>query len=144
MRKTFKIFGCFIIFLIVILSIAFGIVYFQVSEETAKRIDKGEINRIIFAESPVYYDEGETVIGVFFEETHRKYIQYQDIPSDFVKALIASEDSSYFSHPGFDAKAVFRAFFANMKARRVVQGGSTITQQTAKNIFKRERRSYKA
>ncbi|MFC1579593.1 transglycosylase domain-containing protein [Thermodesulfobacteriota bacterium] len=118
--------------------------YYQVSQDTALRIDRGAIENIIFSESPVYYDDGKSVLGVFFEKTHRKYIQFKDIPPSFIKALIAAEDRNYYQHPGFDIKAVIRAFIANIKARRVIQGGSTLTQQTAKNIFKREKRSYQA
>lgn len=121
-----------------------GSVYYQVSKEADSRIARGAIEKIIFSESPVYYEDGETPIGVFFEKTHRRYIEYERIPKAFIKAIIAAEDHGFFDHPGFDLKAIVRAFLVNLKAGRVVQGGSTISQQTAKNIFKRERRSYKA
>jgi len=119
-----------------------GYFYYEVSQEANERIERGAIDRVIASESPVYYADGRTPIGVFFETTHSKYLPYDDIPKVFVKALIASEDSDFFKHMGFDIVAVARAFIANMRAGRVVQGGSTITQQTAKNIFKREKRSY--
>ncbi|MBW1942905.1 MAG: transglycosylase domain-containing protein [Deltaproteobacteria bacterium] len=126
------------------LALYLSFLYYQVSQDAAIRIDRGAIENIIFSESPVYYDDGKSILGVFFEKTHRKYIQFKDIPPSFIKALIAAEDRNYYQHPGFDIKAVIRAFIANIKARRVIQGGSTLTQQTAKNIFKRERRSYQA
>jgi penicillin-binding protein 1A len=119
-----------------------GYFYYTVSREAKMQIDRGAIDRVIASESPVYYADGMTPIGVFFETTHSKYIPYEEMPKVFVKALIASEDSEFFEHMGFDITAVVRAFIANLKAGRVVQGGSTITQQTAKNIFKREKRSY--
>jgi penicillin-binding protein 1A len=141
-RKKFKIFiysvGSLFLFLILFLFV----LYAQVSRDASTRIERGVIDNIIFSESPVYYDDRETAIGVFFEKTHRKYIQYENIPKMFVKAIIAAEDRNYFSHSGFDIKAMTRAMIANLKAGRVVQGGSTITQQTAKNIFKRQKRSY--
>ena len=121
-----------------------GYFYYQVSEETVLSIEKGAIDRVIASESPVYYEDGHTPIGVFFEKTHSKYIAYQEIPKVFVKALIASEDRNFFQHFGFDPKALFRAFIANIRNGRIVQGGSTITQQAAKNIFTREKRSYEA
>ena len=98
---------------------------------------------MINSESPVYYSDGQTPIGVFFEKTHSKYINYNDIPKTFIKALVAAEDKNFFHHWGFDPKAIARAFVANFKSGRVVQGGSTLTQQTAKNVFKREKRSYR-
>jgi penicillin-binding protein 1A len=118
--------------------------YQEVATEAADRIERGFIEGIIFSESPVYYDDGKSIVGVFFDKTHRKYIEYKDIPPAFIKALIATEDRSYFTNPGFDVKAIIRALIANFRAGRVIQGGSTITQQTAKNIFRREKRSYKA
>ncbi len=121
-----------------------GYLYYKVSREAATRIQRGAIDRIIASESPVYYDDNRTPIGVFFEKVHRKYIEYKDIPRAFIKALIASEDRNFFSHWGFDPKAILRALITNIKEGEVVQGGSTLTQQTAKNIFKREKRSYRA
>ncbi len=116
--------------------------YYSVTLEAAERIERGVIDSILASESPVYYDDGKTPIGVFFEKTHRKYIRYEEIPKIFIKAIVAAEDRSFFEHHGVDLKAVARAMISNIKAGKVVQGGSTITQQTAKNIFKREKRSY--
>ncbi len=121
-----------------------GYFYYTVSRDAETRIRRGAIDRIISSESPVYYDDGKTPIGVFFEKTHRKYIPYREIPADFVNALVAAEDRNFFHHHGFDFKAILRAFIANLRAGKVVQGGSTLTQQTAKNIFRREKRSYRA
>ncbi len=142
-RKT-KIFILLACLLFVIPSCLLGYVYYIVTKEASQRIQKGAIDRIIASESPVYYDDGITPIGVFFEKTHRKYIHYRDIPKIFIKALIAAEDRDFFHHIGFDLKAIIRALIVNIKAGKVVQGGSTITQQTAKNIFKREKKSYLA
>ncbi len=121
-----------------------GYNYYEITKETSQRIKRGAIEGVINSESPVYYSDGETPIGVFFEKTHSKYIQYDHIPKIFIKALIAAEDKNFFHHWGFDPKSVVRAFIANFRSGRVVQGGSTLTQQTAKNIFKREKRSYRA
>jgi penicillin-binding protein 1A len=119
-------------------------VYVQLSRETEERIRRGAIQSVISSESPVFYDDGETVMGVFFERIHRRYIRYPNIPAQFVKALVAAEDKNFFIHPGFDIRAIARAMITNLRQRRIIQGGSTITQQTAKNVFQRERRSYKA
>ena len=121
-----------------------GYTYYEITKETSERISRGAIDRVINSESPVYYSDGQTPIGVFFEKTHSKYIDYDDIPKIFIKALIAAEDKNFFHHWGFDPKSIIRAFVANVKSGRVVQGGSTLTQQTAKNVFQRERRSYQA
>jgi penicillin-binding protein 1A len=56
-------------------------------------------------------------------------------PAHVVEALVAIEDKRFYHHPGFDVIALARAAQLNMKAGHVVQGGSTLTQQLAKNIF---------
>jgi len=122
----------------------FGYVFLDVTKDAASRIQRGAIDRIIASESPVYYDDEKTPIGVFFKQTHRKFIQYHEIPKVFIKALIAAEDGNFFNHVGVDFKSILRAFIVNIKSGKVIQGGSTISQQTAKNIFKREKRSYRA
>lgn len=143
-KKFFRIFLLLILvgFFSAVGFLAF--VYHSVSQEAATRIQRGVIDKIIFSESPVYYDDGKSVIGVFFDKTHRQYIRYDDIPPYFVKALVASEDKNFFRHPGFDIKAILRAMIVNIRAGGVVQGGSTLSQQTAKNVFERQRRSLKA
>ncbi len=143
-KKKSHLFMLLFCLLILVPFCFFAFFYYTVTRDAATRIERGAVDRIIASESPVFYDDGLTPIGVFFEKTHRKYIRYQGIPKYFIKALISAEDRNFFKHPGFDLKAIFRAFLANIKAGKVVQGGSTLTQQTAKNIFKREKRSYKA
>ena len=143
-KKILTIALCFILLSVITVTGIFTVLYVQVSRETKERIQRGVIESIIFSESPVYYDDGESVMGVFFEKTHRRYIQYKDIPPQFIKAIVAAEDKGFFTHPGFDIKSIARAMLKNLREGRIAQGGSTITQQTAKNIFKREKRSYKA
>lgn len=108
------------------------------------KIGRENIHRILAMESPVYYRDGERRVGVFFEQAHRQYVHFSQIPEDFIHAIVAAEDSSFFNHHGIDFTGVGRAALANIKARRVVQGGSTITQQTAKNLFERRDRSLAA
>jgi len=115
--------------------------YYFILLNPGDEISKENIQRIFAVESPVYYDDGRSVLGVFFQEEHRTYVPYDRIPRFFVLALLAAEDKNFFSHPGFDPGGILRALVLNLKAGRVVQGGSTITQQTAKNLFKRQRRS---
>lgn len=121
-----------------------GAYYYFILLNPGQEISRENIQRIFALESPVYYDDGKSVLGVFFQEEHRTYVPYDRIPRFFVLALLAAEDKNFFSHPGFDPGGILRALFLNIRAGRVVQGGSTITQQTAKNLFKRQRRSFYA
>ncbi len=121
-----------------------GGVYYLVVKVPCPEMDEAYIESILGRESPVYYRDGRNKIGVLFQEIHRQYLYYDQIPKSFVNAIVASEDDQFFTHFGIDIPGIARAMVANYRAGRVVQGGSTITQQTAKNLFKRESRSYKA
>lgn len=118
--------------------------YYLVAMAPCPEIEEAAINEILGRESPVYYRDGQAKIGVLFEGIHRQYLKYEELPQNFINALIASEDDGYFSHFGVDIPGILRAMLVNLRAGRVVQGGSTITQQTAKNLFKRESRSIEA
>ena len=142
MKNIFKIFIYAITSIAVLALIFLTGICLQVYHEAKAEIDRGAIDNILFSESPVYYDDQVTPIGVYFEKIHSKYIHYNDIPKLYIKALIASEDGDFFTHPGFDIKAIIRATIANLKAGGIVQGGSTISQQTAQNVFRREKRGY--
>jgi len=68
-------------------------------------------------------------------------IPLEEIPPHLVKAVLATEDIRFFQHFGVDVVGTFRAMIANAKAQNVVQGGSTLTQQLAKNLFLSPERS---
>src|SRR5271165_3084290 len=72
---------------------------------------------------------------------HDDAIPFEDLPDYFVKAVIATEDRRFFSHFGIDVIGTLRALTVNAKAEGVVQGGSSITQQLAKNLFLTNERS---
>ncbi len=121
-----------------------GVLYSLVVLDPGDEIKPDNINKILGKESPVFYSDGITRLGVFFDQAHRQYVPYEQIPVNFINALVASEDNRFFSHFGFDIIGILRATIKNVQARKIVQGGSTLTQQTAKNLFKRKNRSLKA
>jgi membrane peptidoglycan carboxypeptidase len=116
----------------------------HVVAEPGAHLDRDAILDVIAQESPVLYRDGETRIGVFFAREHRDYVPYERIPKAWVQAIVAAEDQRFWDHPGFDAKGIARAMKANVEAGRVVAGGSTLTQQTAKNLFYRPDRSLRS
>ena len=65
----------------------------------------------------------------------RIMLPLEDIPLALKQASLAVEDSNFYYHFGIDPKAIFRAFITNLKAGRVVEGASTITQQLSKTLF---------
>lgn len=115
-----------------------------VVEDPGPEFTREAILRIIAQESPVYYRDGASRIGVFFDLEHRKYVPYAEIPQDFIHAIVSAEDAEFFDHHGVSVKHLVRATGQNVKAGRVVAGGSTLTQQTAKNLFYRPDRSLKS
>lgn len=121
-----------------------GGLYYLVVVNPGPEVEEAYIEEILGRESPVFFRDGETKLGVLFQDVHRQYLSYSTIPNHFINAIVAAEDGEFFSHLGVDIPGIARAMIANIKAGRVVQGGSTITQQTAKNLFKRKSRSYEA
>jgi len=88
----------------------------------------------------VVYSEEDEVIGKFLMD-NRIPIPYEQVPKPLVRAFIAAEDAEFFQHKGIDYKGILRAMFKNLLARRIVQGGSTITQQVTKTFFLTPKRS---
>jgi penicillin-binding protein 1A len=84
---------------------------------------------------------GDVVVGEFFEE-RRYVVPLEKIPEHVQKAFIAAEDDRFFDHQGIDLQGILRAAIANFRAGRVVQGGSTITQQVAKSLLLTPERSF--
>jgi penicillin-binding protein 1A len=68
-------------------------------------------------------------------DLHGGAVESSDMPRHLIEALLATEDRRFYSHWGIDPRGLARAALANWRAGRLVQGGSTITQQLAKNVF---------
>jgi penicillin-binding protein 1A len=88
----------------------------------------------------IIYSEEDEVVGKFLLE-NRIPIPYERIPTPLVQAFIAAEDADFFKHKGIDLRGISRAIFKNMISGRIVQGGSTITQQVTKTFFLTPKRS---
>jgi membrane carboxypeptidase/penicillin-binding protein len=106
LRKKKYILTILLCLLVLVPACLLGYVYYTVTHDTSIRIERGAIDRIIASESHVYYDDGRTPIGAFFEKIHRKYIDYEDIPKVFIKALIAAEDKNFFNHSSLKKSTV--------------------------------------
>ena len=88
----------------------------------------------------VYSEDGQK-IAEFFEE-RRIVVPLEKIPERLKQAFIAAEDARFYRHKGIDFLSIMRAFFKNLEAGTIVQGGSTITQQVTKSFFLSPERSY--
>ena len=76
-----------------------------------------------------------------YGKLERDYVSYDEMGSHVKRAVIASEDQAFFTHNGFDYKAIEKAMKSNEQGKKL-RGGSTISQQTAKNIFLWQGRSW--
>ncbi len=68
-------------------------------------------------------------------ELRHQWVPYAQISSNLKRALVAAEDAKFLSHDGFDWEGIQTAYEKNLKKGRIVAGGSTISQQLAKNLF---------
>jgi penicillin-binding protein 1A len=80
------------------------------------------------------YSHDEQLIGEFYVE-RRVVVPMERMPEHLVRAFLAAEDARFYEHEGISYTGIFRAFYKNLQAGRVVQGGSTITQQLAKSFL---------
>jgi 1A family penicillin-binding protein len=83
--------------------------------------------------SIVYDINGTPIRGL--AEQNQINISLEEIPSSFLAAVIAIEDKNFYNHHGVDFTGILRALLTNVREGKIAAGGSTITQQTAKNLF---------
>lgn len=127
-NRFFKIFiNSFCVFTSII-SITFGI-YLSISYSNLE--NSSLIKRLDNKPSRIF-DNNENVIQSIGKE--EESIEYEDLPSNLIAALTSIEDTSFFAHNGIDIKRIFSSFLNNIFSNSI-QGGSTLTQQLAKNMF---------
>lgn len=83
----------------------------------------------------IYDRTGDVLLYEIHGEEKRTVVSFSEIPDTIKKATLAAEDSDFYNQPAFDWKSMVRAVLVNLREGRIAQGGSTITQQLAKNIF---------
>jgi penicillin-binding protein 2A len=88
---------------------------------------------VMDASTKIVDQSGKQIDELFVE--NRDPVSIDEIPDHVFEAFVAVEDQRFYQHPGIDVKSIFRALYKDMAAGGKVEGGSTITQQLAKNIF---------
>ena len=102
---------------------------------------------ILFKFVPVFYTPLMVIRAFEHNEAGKdmvcshEWVPLSDISMNLQKAVVASEDGTFLKHNGFDFSAISKAFSSNLKGKKL-KGGSTISQQTAKNVFLWQGRSY--
>ena len=118
------------IVLSLVTGIAIGSYLWHLSQGLPENIDI-ELDKRNDVLPTVLFDRDEKQIGELFLQ-RRVVIPYDSFPPYLIQALLASEDSRYFSHFGIDPIRMLKAAIVNFEAGDFVQGASTLTQQTAR------------
>ena len=100
------------------------------------------IERRIIESTKIYDRTGKIILYDVHGEEKRTVISFQEIPQDIKNATIIAEDDQFYHHFGLDFKGIIRAFLANLRGKKVAQGGSTITQQFIKNAILTPERTF--
>jgi len=118
----------------------FGVmgVYFYYSKNLPKINSLSDYHPKIITN--VYAKDGRK-IAEFFKE-RRIVVELEMIPKQLINAFISAEDARFYKHKGIDLISIGRAFFKNLEAGTIVQGGSTITQQVTKSFLLSSERTY--
>ena len=106
----------------------------------AEKFDLSELRKLE-ASSTIHDRDGEEMARIYV--LNRTPIKIQEVPQHFIDALVAQEDSRFFSHDGVDYIGLARAVWLNFQAGEVTQGASTITQQLSRQTFKLLEKSYR-
>ncbi len=93
------------------------------------------LRNYIPSETSYVYDINGKLLDNVHDEANREVVALNEIAPNMKRAVLAIEDSYYYTHQGINPAGIGRAFLANFKAGQTVQGGSTVTMQLVKNLF---------
>ena len=131
--KRFFSLGIKIAAVVVLLCLAGGIIFFIRLIDTTnwKDFDPGKLENL--AQTLVFYDKDGNEIGGMHSSQNRTNIPLADMPKNVQDALIATEDTRFYSHSGVDLKRIVGALWADLRGGNLSQGASTLSQQLVKN-----------
>lgn len=126
------LFGCGIL---VGCSIIFGPKLKVMWEEAKSKVASIKEDTFIPSQTSLVYDDAGNIIAKLKSDKDSYYLDFDEIPTAFIEAFIATEDKNFMNHKGIDIKGMGRAFVNLVKNGGISGGGSTITQQLARNVF---------
>jgi penicillin-binding protein 1A len=137
--RKFLLWSFLLGFIVAVMAAAAGVgVYYYLSKNLPQIHNLTQYHPPII--TTVYSDDGRK-IAEFFKE--RRIIKpLEEMPPALINAFIAAEDSRFYKHKGIDFYSITRAFFKNLEAGTIVQGGSTITQQVTKSFLLTPQKTY--
>src|SRR5579875_700198 len=119
-----------IILLVILIVVLVTICYFG---WLASRANVQSLKKGLSQPTVIYDKDGQVATNVTTNRT--RGVNIKDLPKYVPNAVVAIEDERFYEHGGFDIRGIARAFFGNLLAGRITAGGSTITQQLAKNAL---------
>lgn len=131
MNSVFKIFGILVLLFFLTISIVFavGFLYLKISVPSISKLKNYKPQQ-----TNIIYDVNGNIVG-FIGEVRRIYVPLDKIPPHVIQAFLAAEDANFYKHKGIDFFGLLRAFYKNIVYGKIVQGGSTITQQVVKSLL---------
>lgn len=149
-KRGWKVLGFFFVFLFLAISSAglsfyakYGktiLSYYNRAKQIVREASKEDFKR---SQTSILYAADGTVIKTLQSGKWVYYLSYDEIPEEVVTAMIVTEDKKFFSHEGVDYMANLRAAYSLVKhGGTIYQGGSTITQQLARNIYLTNEQTY--
>ena len=132
-KPKLKQIGMFTLWIVVVGAILFFglLIYIQRTLPDPNSI----ADRKISESTKIYDRTGQVLLYDIHGEEKRTIVPWEQIPANLKNATLAAEDSSFYSHGGFDIKGIFRSFLNDIKTFSLSQGGSTITQQLVKQTL---------
>ena len=127
---------CFVTGLAIFLASMIMLKVFLSTQPPIKNLQDYKPNQV----TQIYSADGELIKT--FTAYKFEHVKIKDVPQNLINALVATEDKNFFKHDGYDIFGIVRSTFANLHARRTVQGASTITQQLARILFLSNERSF--
>ena len=97
--------------------------------------DLSKLRPVAVGENSFVYAADGTVLGAIPAERNRTPVSTRNISPLMAKATVAIEDRRFYEHGGIDPIGILRAVVADVKARKIVEGGSTITQELVRNLY---------
>ena len=133
-----------LLYIFFFLLIGFGafIVYNMLQGNYGEFPDKHKLMEVEQAQATEIYTRYGTLMGRYYFE-NRNSLHFEEIPTDVIHALISTEDVRYFEHHGIDTRSIFRVMLRTiLLGDESSGGGSTLTQQLAKNLYPRKGNSH--
>ena len=121
--------------LVVLMGLAGGVASLGGASEINKRCDLDNLRPVAIGQNTFVYAADDSFLGTIPAEKNRTPVPLKTVSPYMRQAILSIEDRRFYDHGGIDVAGILRAAWADVRAGKVVQGGSTITQQLVRNLY---------